>query len=84
MLYKQTRVFFIKKKYKKQKRIIGCLDSLEIILHNENKRYGHTAHTYSRLLFDILIWEKFISIIIGFQMTDNNTFLAVSPADLIT
>ena len=49
-----------------------------------NERYGHTAHTFSRLLSDILIWERCISITIRFQMTDNNTFLAVSPADLIT
>ena len=48
-----------------------------------NKRYGHTAHTFSRLLYDILIWERYISISIRFQMT-NNTFLAISPVDLIT
>ena len=28
-------------------------------LNTENKRYGHTAHTFSRLLPDILIWERF-------------------------
>ena len=49
-----------------------------------NKRYGHTAHTFSRLLSGILIREGCISISIRFQMTDNNTFLAVSLADLIT
>ena len=49
-----------------------------------NKRYGHTAHTSSRLLSDILILERFISISIRFQMIDNNTFLVVSPADSIT
>ena len=49
-----------------------------------NKRYGHTAHTFSRLLSDILISERCISISSRFQLTDNNTFLAVSPADLIT
>ena len=51
---------------------------------NINKRYGHAAHTFSRLLSNILIWERFISISSRFQMTDNNTFLAVSPADLMT
>ena len=49
-----------------------------------NKWYGHTAHTFSRLLCDILIWDRFISISSRFQMNDTNTFLAVSPADLIT
>ena len=28
---------------------------------NFNKRYGHTTHTFSRLLSDILIWGRFIS-----------------------
>ena len=50
----------------------------------ENKRHGHAAHTFSRLLSDILIWERCNSISIRFQITDNNTFLAVSAADLIT
>ena len=35
-----------------------------------NKRYEYTAHTFSRLLSDILIWEKCISISIRFQMTN--------------
>ena len=49
-----------------------------------NKMYGHTAHTFSCLMSNVLIWEWFIYISIRFQMTDNNIFLAVSPADLIT
>ena len=36
---------------------------------NLNKRYGHTAHTFSRLLSDILIRERFISIDHGAQVT---------------
>ena len=51
---------------------------------NLNKRYGYAAHTFSRLLSDILICERFISISSRFEMTDNNTFLAICPADLIT
>ena len=39
------------------------------------KRYGHTAHTFSRLLSDILIWERFISISSRFQMTWQQYFL---------
>ena len=38
-----------------------------------NKRYGHTAHTFSRLMPNVLIWERFIPISSGFQTTDNNT-----------
>ena len=49
-----------------------------------NKSYGHIARIFSRLLSDILIWERCISISSRFQMIDNHTFLAVSPADLIT
>ena len=49
-----------------------------------NKRYGHTAHTFSRLLSDILTWEIFYFYKQLFRMTDNNTFLAVSPANLMT
>ena len=49
-----------------------------------NKSYGHTAHTFSRLMSNVLISERFISISSGFQTMDNNTLLAASPADLIT
>ena len=42
-----------------------------------NKRYGHTAHTFSRLMLKIIIWERFIFIRSAFPITDNNTFLAV-------
>ena len=49
-----------------------------------NKRYGHTAHNFSRLMSNVLIWEWFISISSEFQTTDNNTLLTISPADLIT
>ena len=35
---------------------IAC--SLKLI-QTVNKRYGHTAHTFSRLLPDILIWKRF-------------------------
>ena len=50
----------------------------------EIKGKVHIARTFSRLMSNILIWERFISISSRFQMTDNNTFLAISPADLIT
>ena len=43
---------------------------------NRNKRYGHNAHTFSRLML-IVLFERFISISSGFQMTGNNIFLAV-------
>ena len=49
-----------------------------------NKSYGHTAHPFFRLISNVLIWERFISISYVFQMTDNNTFLVVSPANLMT
>ena len=39
-----------------------------------------TQHIISR---NVLILERFISISNVFQTTDNNTFLVVSPADLI-
>ena len=36
-------------------------ERIVILVHlKENKRYGHTAHTFSRLLSDILIWEKLL------------------------
>ena len=41
----------------------------------DNKRYGHTAYTFSRLMSSVLIWERFISISNVFQMTDNDTFI---------
>ena len=53
-------------------------------VHTENKRYGHTAHTLSHLMSNVLIRDRFISISSGFQMTDNNSFLAVSPIELVT
>ena len=31
-------------------------------LNTWNNRYGHTAHTFSRLMPYVLIWERFISI----------------------
>ena len=46
------------------------MEKKKYIVSFENKMCGHTAHTFSRLLFDILIWEKFISISSRFQMTD--------------
>ena len=49
--------------------------------NQNNKRYGHTAHTFLRLMSSALIEERFNSISSGFQTTDNNT---ASPADLIT
>ena len=48
------------------------------------KRYGHTAHTFSRLTSNVLICERFISFSSGFQTMNNNTLLAAFPADLIT
>ena len=41
----------------------------------ENIRFGHTAHTFSRLMPYVLIRERFISMSSGFQMTDDNRFL---------
>ena len=49
-----------------------------------NKRYGHTAHTFSRLMSSVIIWERYLSKSIRFQMIDNYTFLSISPPDLIT
>ena len=43
----------------------------------KHKKYWHTANTYSRLVLNIQIWERFISISNGFQMPDSNTFSAV-------
>ena len=64
--------------------IFICKDMDLVFRNSLNKRYGHTAHTFSRLLSDILIWQRFISISSRFQKTDNNSFLLISPADLIT
>ena len=50
----------------------------------DNKRYGHTAHTFSRLISNVLISEIFISTSNVFHMTDNDTVLVVSPANLIS
>ena len=63
-----------------------CISKRTDIVKSKNKkrRYGHTAHTFSRFLSDVLIWERFISISSKFHMIDNSTFLVVSPADLIT
>ena len=44
---------------------------------NKNKRYGHTAHTFSRLMLKVIIWGRFIVKRSAFPITDNNTFLAV-------
>ena len=64
---------------------VKCISSNIFHKTRQNEhRLGHIAHTFSRLLSDILIWERFISISIRFQMNDNDTFLAISPADLIT
>ena len=49
---------------------IACMN---LLLVKQNKWYGHTAHTFSHLLSDILIWKRFISISSRFQMFDNNT-----------
>ena len=44
-------------------------DDTLAIRYMNNKRYGHTAHTFSRLISNVLIWERFISIRSGFQTT---------------
>ena len=46
-------------------KILNFLCELPVILrvHQKqikNKRYGHTAHTFSRLMLNVIIWERFI------------------------
>ena len=51
--------------------------------HNTIKGTG-IPHILSRVYCPISQFERCISISIRLQMTDNNAFLAASPADLIT
>ena len=55
--------------------------------NNNNNNKKVRAHRTYFLMFDVpcpYFRERFISISSRFQMTYNNTFLAISPADLIT